>query len=97
MFTTIVHDEPDGRTKRLEFTRDAAPLTFEDVLTLWRGDPAWRAHVDDALGSLPFDAFRWECPPCTRDTLGRTFECAVIDAPYLDRAPEQAAFAEHRP
>ena len=49
-----------------------------------------------AFATLAFDAYCWECPPVTAQTLSREFECVFVSSPALARMPQDSeAFAEH--
>ena len=74
---------------------DSRPATVGEVLRGWREEAGFRTWFNGLLAGVPFDAFRWETPAVTTDTLGRPFECAVLDAPGLARTPDPQAFAEH--
>lgn len=85
-----------GRVVEYAPWRDGAPLSYADALALLADDAAFRTFLNDLLADAPFDAFRWETAPLTRETLAAPFEFALIDAPELGgRTPDAQAFAEH--
>jgi hypothetical protein len=75
---------------------DGTAASFDEVVTQWRTCEAFRAEWLDAFRAVPFDAYAWECRPVTRATLGRAFECVIVDSPMLSRSPaEPEPFLEH--
>lgn len=75
--------------------QDHSPLSYLQVLDLWRSDPLFCAWFNQQLAEAPYGAFRWETPPITPQTATRPFECVLIANPGLAREPEPAAFAAH--
>lgn len=66
--------------------------SFHEVLQWLRGERDFRRHFADALAAVPHRAFRWEWPGLVAEALDRPFECVVIAAPELDRAPSSRDF-----
>ena len=62
---------------------------------MWSNNSAFRDFFIKLAAQAPFSAFRWETPPVTRTTVGRTFEFVLLDSPTLDRRVEASAFARH--
>ena len=86
----------DPRTVKASVTRNGTPLSFGEVIELWRRDPEFRTSFTAALKAAPFEAFFWETPAVRRETLGQAFEFVFVDAPPLLRLrPEPDVFAEH--
>ncbi len=100
-----------GAKTRFAPARDpSSPLSYGDVLRLWRDDAPFRAVFLDALASEPHRAFFWETPPLPpRDRLDAAdetepwpaldrlaYEHAVVPAPHLaSREPESETFEPH--
>ncbi|MGD8936776.1 MAG: hypothetical protein PVF07_09870 [Thiogranum sp.] len=81
---------------RASLFADADAMRFADVIREWQDNRAFRAFWTAALRTLPFEAYCFEVPPLTRDTLDRPFECVLVESPALARtAPDPAPFAEH--
>lgn len=81
---TVALDE-DGRT-----------LSFGEVVDGLAADSDVRRVLVGCLRDAPFRAFCWETPPVTRATLGRAFECELVDSPALARVTaDPEPFAEH--
>ncbi len=78
---------------RLEVRSGALPLTYVEVIGLWRTSDAFRAFFGGALAAMPYRALRWETPPLTHEYSARSFECVALDSPDLLRAPEPDVFA----
>lgn len=86
---------PGGRGLRFTVDRGSRPATVAEVLQGWQEDAGFRSLFNRLLADAPFAEFRWETPAVTAATLSRPFECVVLDAPGLARAPDPAAFAGH--
>ena len=70
--------------------------TFDDVVRGWREREDFRLFWCSSLRNAPFDAYAWECPPVTANTLSRDFNCVFVVSPVLARMPgDSQAFAEH--
>ena len=95
--TTLRRARLDPATERWQLVEaDGSVLAFDDVVARWRSSEAFRASWSDGFRDVPFAAYCWECPPVTRATLGRAFECVIVDSPMLARtAAEPDAFREH--
>jgi hypothetical protein len=93
MWTFRSEQLAEGRVLRFVIDLGSQAATFADVLRGWQGDAASRALFNDRLAGTSFSAFRWETPPVTAATLGRPFECVLLDDPDLARRPDPAAFA----
>ncbi len=63
-------------------------LRFGEVLDLLDRDPSFRAHLREELAGARFEAFFWETPPVTLESLDQPFEMALVDAPPLDARPK---------
>ena len=79
---------------RLTFTEQGRRISFRQVLDAWQNDESFREDFVQTLAGVPFAGFRWECPPVTKDTIDREFECVLLLADGLDWQPDAAAFAE---
>lgn len=49
----------------------SGPMSFGEVVNGWCGDRSFRDFFNNALAGSPFQAFRWELPPLTRDHMDR--------------------------
>lgn len=85
----------EGGECRVAMERDGTPVSFGDVMADWQWNPAFRDFFIRILAEARLDAFRWETPPVTRDTLDRPFEFVLLDAPELKRPADPSDFAEH--
>ena len=86
----------DAPGTRLTVERSARTASFGEVLDGWRDDVAARSCLLRELRETPHAAYFWETPPLTLDTLHRSFQCAVLPTPALERArPDADAFSEH--
>jgi hypothetical protein len=86
----------DGTVQWSRLSASDGSLTVGEVAQAWRSDATFRQFWIDALRRVPFDAYCWECPPITAETLNRQFECAFVSSPSLAEMPLDAeSFAEH--
>ena len=84
--TSDVGDGTRARKTRFSASPDGDPLTYREVLRLWRADRAFRDVFLRALADEPHAAFFYETPPVTRDTLDRPYEHVITDAPLRSSA-----------
>ena len=71
---------------------DTRPLSFADVLALWREDANFTTLFVDLLAKVPFTAFRFETPPLTSGHLARPFEFVLVDSPDLELPADTETF-----
>jgi hypothetical protein len=75
---------------------NALALTHREVVRLWRESSGFRDVFIGNLQEERFNAFFWETPPITRDTMDQMYEHVVKNAPNLDGVqPEPEVFGEH--
>lgn len=72
-----------GRVTRLQLCEEGRALTCSELLVRLRDDEVFRAFLDATLASSPYAAYFWETPPFSRATLGRAFECVLVESPAL--------------
>jgi len=85
----------EDRVLKFSLTRDADPIPYSEVLSLWDNDTSFRSFFIGLLADAPFSAFRWETPPVTRATADRDFEFVLLSSSFLDRPVDSSAFADH--
>jgi hypothetical protein len=83
-----------GRGLLVAFDVNSKRASFRRVFDAWQNDVAFREVFTQVLAGVPLAGFRWECPPITKATIDREFECVLLRADGLDRQPDEAAFAE---
>lgn len=71
--------EPES-VARYAVSRADHPLSFAEVLTLWRDDESFRAFFTSLLVDSPFAAFRWETPALTTRSAQQPFEFVLLNA-----------------
>lgn len=93
MWTVQLH--PLGRqTVKATLSDSTGPLSFRHVIELWRDSESFRGFFTATLRQSPFEAFFWETPPVTRETVDQVFECVVIESGALARLnPDAAPFS----
>src|SRR5579871_3688340 len=85
----------DGCALKVKLDRDAAPVSYSEVLCAWQEDAEFRALFIALLADAPFAAFRWETPAITQATANRPFEFVLLDSPELLQPPDTSAFAKY--
>src|SRR5262245_22025151 len=95
MWTARSKHLPGRDSIRVAVELDSSPVSYASVLCRWEPDAPFRSFFNALLADAPFAAFRWETPPITGATAGRSFEFVLLDSPGLARDPDAHAFAEH--
>lgn len=95
--TRVEHLE-GGRVKKISLFRGTDRLRYSEVARNWQCDEAFRVFFIGLLADAPFDAYLWETPPVTTDTIDRRFEFVLVDSPALASLPlNPTAFASYFP
>ena len=95
MWTSRNEELAGGRVIRTAIDLGGTPVSYAEVLTLWKQDADFRSFFIALLADAPFSAFRWETPSITKATAGRGFEFVLLDSPGLAARADPSAFAEH--
>jgi len=79
---------------------DETPLSFHELIQLLEHDDDFAAWYTRLLADASFEAFYWEHPPLTFESLDRDAEFVLLDAPALatiqaEPAPFQSIFSDH--
>ena len=72
-----------GRVQGIRVRRGNSLMSHADVLESLSLERQFRTFFNRLLAGSPFDACFWETPPVTRQGVGQTFECVLVDAPAL--------------
>jgi hypothetical protein len=89
-------DQLNPTTLRAALAVGSAAMSFAEVIRQWRKNDAFCAFWSESLRRVPFDAYCFEVPPLTRDSLASPFECVFVDSPALAlTAPDPEPFSEH--
>jgi hypothetical protein len=81
------------QTIKVTLSGDSRDLSFREVIGLWRGSGQFREFFTATLSQCSFDAFFWETPPVTQQTLDRSFEFVLVAAASLSRLkPDPSPF-----
>lgn len=84
MFGAEVEDAGGG-ARKYRPVRDGAPLTWADVLDLWRGtDDSFRLFFIGMLKASACPCFRLETPAVTSAGVEQAFEFVLVDSPEID-------------
>ncbi|MEM7233748.1 MAG: hypothetical protein AAF517_16350, partial [Planctomycetota bacterium] len=82
--------------KHIALHRAGTAASARDVIDAWIHNASFRSFFTDLLKSAPYEAFFWETPPITRETVERDFEFVVIESSSLAAIhPNPSAFKEH--
>ncbi len=73
----------DGRVRRVQLMAGERPFTTIQIMQKWQNDRPFRTFFIGLLADAPFDAYFWETPPVTQESLQRPFEFVLVDAPQL--------------
>ncbi|VAW37750.1 hypothetical protein MNBD_CHLOROFLEXI01-3143 [hydrothermal vent metagenome] len=85
-----------GRVQRMVLLAGERPFLYTQIIQKWQNDRAFRTFFIGLLADAPFDAYFWETPPVTRESLQRPFEFVLVDAPQLAQVQaEPRAFASY--
>lgn len=95
MWTPLSEPLAGRRGVRTRLEAAGAPVSYAEVLRLWRHDAGFRSFFTALLAAAPYTAFRWETPPLSTHTVTRPFEFVVLDSPGLAGRPDPAPFAQH--
>jgi len=97
MWRMVRKELQSGRIDQYQIVAaDGSMMSYAQVIECWRSDPGFAGFFSGQLASSVFDAFLWETPPVTRESMHRPFECVLVDSPQLAHAlPDTTAFAEH--
>ena len=81
MFNAIIESITPNCITRYSLTRDAAPLTYAEVLDLWQSDSGFRDFFRGLLSDSPFAAYRWETPMLNTMNSNQPFQFVLFNAP----------------
>jgi len=71
-------------------------IEVRSVIEGWRESEKFRDFWASSLKAIPFEAYYWEMPPLSAETLSRPFECVFVDSRALSAlTPNPAPFREH--
>jgi hypothetical protein len=71
-------------------------MSFRQLFTWLRDDGAYAEWLSHTISDFDSQAFYWELPPLTTNTIDDDAEFVVLEAPSLARmAPEPDVFASH--
>ncbi|MCA9897282.1 MAG: hypothetical protein KC433_03785 [Anaerolineales bacterium] len=86
----------NGRIHHHTLLDGKRPFTTQQVLQNWQSNETFRSFFIQLLADAPFDAYFWETPPLTEESLERPFEFVFVHAPQLAHvAAERRAFANY--
>ena len=97
MSTILRETEVNERYRVQRFVgKGGAPLSRREVLAGWAAGGELLDVFAAALRAAPFEAFFWETPVWTPDSLDVPYEHCVLDAPALAAvSPNPEPFREH--
>jgi hypothetical protein len=82
--------------RKVLISQNGRRLTYADVIEAWMHDQSFISYFASLLKTSPFDAYFWETPPVTINTLSRVFEYVEVDSQLLSCMPvSPLAFEEY--
>lgn len=94
MWTACSKTFPSG--ERIEIFKGGAQLSFSEFFTLLEKSEDFAHWYSELVASREFDAFVWELPPLTTETIGRGAEFVVKDSVALSqRRSDLTPFQSH--
>lgn len=91
----IAESRINGRCQHFQLMDGTKTVSYAAALDLLQESIEFRNLLTQALTSSPYQAFRWETPPITVNTVDRPFEFVVVDSPELERQPDVTTFQAH--
>ena len=96
MFDAVIENIENNRVTKYLLTRHDNPLSYSEVLDLWRNDADFRNFYTQLLADSPFTAYRWETPALTQNAMANPFEFVLINSPWFcSRRIETEAFENY--
>lgn len=96
MFDAIIENIEPNRVVRYSLTRDAAAISFSDVLDLWQSDGGFRGYYTKLLADSPFAAYRWETPALTTSNAAQPFQFVLLNSPgFCSRKTDPATYRSY--
>lgn len=93
MFDATIDTIDPDRITRYTLTRDAAPLSFSDILDLWQSDSDFRNYFTQLLADSPFAAYRWETPALTTSNATQAFQFVLLNSPgFCSRMTDETTY-----
>ncbi len=90
----------DQETTKTTVSDSSGRLSFRKVVDLWCNRPEFREYFTALISESSFDAFFWETPAVTLQSLDHPFEFVLIHAASLSRlqpdpSPFKSNFSSH--
>jgi|LakMenEpi03Aug12_release.lakeMendotaPanAssembly.Ray.scaffolds.fasta_scaffold616745_2 hypothetical protein len=96
MFDATIDNIEPNRVTRYRLMRDAASLSFSDVLDLWQSDSGFRNYYADLLAESPYAAYRWETPALTTGNADQPFQFVLLNSPgFSSRQTDSTTYASY--
>jgi hypothetical protein len=95
LFELVTESLAAGRCQRHVLFDGVEQVSYQNVLELWQHSEDFRLWYTAILQACPFESFRWETPPITRESLSRSFEFVLVDAPEINITADLSPFREH--
>ncbi|MEL6493812.1 MAG: hypothetical protein AAFQ41_01650 [Cyanobacteria bacterium J06623_7] len=84
-----------NRGIKFYITENNLLLSRDRVLNLWQDNKFFRSFFINLLAQVSFDAYRWETPALTTDSLDEIFEFVLLDSPRLIKTQNLSAFTDY--
>lgn len=95
MFTTQQRFRREKTILQIGILKNEKPLTYKEVIHLWKEDADFRLFFIEIINIAPFAAIYLETPPITKSNVHRFFEMVLIKSRTLVLQPQSIVFQEH--
>lgn len=80
---TAVANVLDPNVQKISLFQDEIQLGYEDVILHWRQNSEFRTFYVSVLEQCLFDAFFWEHPPVTTQSIRQPYEFVLVNSAQL--------------
>lgn len=96
MLTQTTEQLEPGRITRHTVHENGTRLSYSEVMDRWITDSQFCQAFIELLNASPYEAYRWETPPVTKETIERPFEYAMISSPgFAKRKTDSKTYQEY--
>ncbi|MEZ6096498.1 MAG: hypothetical protein R3C03_20095 [Pirellulaceae bacterium] len=93
LFSADIEEIDPNRVVRYSLRHETAPVSFGEALKRWQLDAEFRNYFTQLLCSSAFEAFRWETPVLTKNSMNQPFQFVLLNAPgFVSRRTNRDAF-----
>ena len=85
MYVLLEEETQTHKFVRCRISSDGNELTFLEFLDLLVADEVFRRWFSQTLAESSFDAFRWETPALSTDSVNSPFEFVLVNSPGFSK------------